>query len=171
MRALLSAFLFLAAQPAARAQEGAEATPIERALFGLRLGDALEDVRRVYPPAAEWPSQAKPHSVTRYRLTREMAKGFPRSVEALYVGFRNGALVEIEADYDEKKSGDQTVEKLAGEYALTYGEARRSGERFWWSDGRTVLRVFPAEVPGADGERAVAWRTAVQIFDRGLPSK
>lgn len=61
------------------------------------------------------------------------------------------------------------MNKLAGEYALVYGEPRRNGNRFWWSDGRTVLRVFHADVPlDGDGTNAVAWRTAVQVFDQSL---
>ena len=71
--------------------------------------------------------------------------------------------------YDESRSRKKPVEALAGDYALVYGEARRSGERFWWSDRRTVLRIFPAELPAAKrGKNAVVWRTAMQIFDAGF---
>jgi hypothetical protein len=169
MRALLLALLILPAFPAARAEENEEAAPLQRYLASLQLGDNIEEVRRAYPPAQEWPTVDARGGVTRYRVERGFAKAFPARVEMLFVGFKKGRLVEIQLVYDEKKSRAQTAEKLAGEYALVYGEPRRSGDRFWWADGKTVLRVFPAELPVVqDGEHAVAWRTAVQIFDAGL---
>ena len=174
MRPLLLAFLVLTAFPAARAQDENEEIPkIRRDLAGVRLGDDIEEVRRAYPPAQEWPTTELANAgVTRYKLERGTTKVFPAAIEALYLGFKKGRVVEIEAVYNEKKSGAQTVERLAGEYALDYGKAKRSDERFWWTDGKTVLRVFPAEVPVAkDGVKAVAWRTAVQIFERGLSSR
>jgi hypothetical protein len=174
VRALLLAGLILPfVLPAARAQEEEEAPALQRYLVDLKLGDGLEQVRRVYPPAQEWPATVEPRTgVTRYRVERGNAKAFPARVETLYLGFKKGRLVEIEAVYDEKRSSVQTVGKVAGEYALVYGEAKRADDRFYWSDGKTVLRVFPAEIPIAkDGEHAVAWRTAVQVFDRGLAGR
>lgn len=169
MRAWLLALLILPAFPAARADENEEPVAIQRYLVSLQLGDSVEEVRRVYPPAAEWPAVPARGGVSRYRVERGFAKAFPPRVETLFVAFKKGRLVEIQVVYDEKQSRAQAVEKLAGQYALVYGEARRSGERFWWSDGKTVLRVFPAELPiTKDGEHAVAWRTAVQLFDAGL---
>lgn len=172
MRTLLLALLILPALTAARAQQADETAPVQRHLHNLRLGDGLEDARRIYPPAQEWPSTSEKHGVTRYALTHGTAKSFPRGVETLYLGFQYGKLVEIEAVYDEVQSRAQTVEMLAGVYALDYGAPKRSGERFWWSDGKTVLRVFPAELPDAKGgENAVVWRTAVQIFDKSLAGR
>jgi len=173
VRALLLAALILPAVPAARALEDEETPALQRYLVDVSLGDGIERVRRVYPPAQEWPATEQVLSgVTRYKLERATAKAFPPRVETLYLGFKRGRLVEIEVVYDEKRSRDQTVEKVAGEYALVYGEAKRSDERFWWSDGRTVLRVFPAEIPVVkDGAHAVSWRTAVQIFDHGLSGR
>ena len=170
MRALLLAVLILPAVLAARAQEDDETPAVQRYLVGISLGDDLERVRRAYPPAQEWPATVERKAgVTRYRVERGGAKVFPAHVETLYLGFKRGRLVEIEIIYDEKESRVQTAGKVAGEYALVYGEAKRGNDRFWWSDGKTVLRVFPAELPVVkDGERAVAWRTAVQVFDRGL---
>jgi hypothetical protein len=171
VRPWLLALLILPALPlAARAQEYDEDTPLQRYLVHVLLGDGLERVRRMYPPAQEWPATVAPRTgVTRYRIARGNAKSFPAHVETLYLGFKKGSLVEIEVVYDEKQSRVQTVEKVAGEYALVYGEAKRTDDRFFWSDGKTVLRVFPAEIPiEKDGEHAVAWRTAVQIFDEGL---
>jgi hypothetical protein len=171
LRAWLLALLILPAlAPLARAQEDDEDTPIQRYLVHVQLGDGLERVRRVYPPAQEWPATVEPRTgVTRYKVERGNAKEFPSKVQTLFLGFKKGSLVEIEIVYDEKESRRLTVGKVAGDYALVYGESRRSGDLFFWSDGKTVLRVFPAEVPIAqDGEHAVAWRTAVQVFDKGL---
>jgi hypothetical protein len=171
VRAWLLALLILPAlAPVARAQENDEDTPLQRYLVHVQLGDGLERVRRVYPPAQEWPATIEPRTgVTRYKVERGGAKAFPPKVQTLYLGFKKGSLVEIEVVYDEKESRTLTVEKVAGEYALIYGEARRSDDRFFWSDGKTVLRVFPAEIPiTKDGEHAVSWLTAVQVFDKGL---
>ena len=176
MRAwLLTLLLVPALLPAARAQDGEyDDTPaLQRYLVHVQLGDGLDRVRWVYPPAQEWPATVEPRTgVTRYRVERGNAKAFPAHVETLYLGFRKGSLVEIEVVYDEKESQLQPVEKMAGEYALVYGEAKRTDDRFYWSDGKTVLRVFPAQIPIAkDGANAFAWRTAVQVFDEGLAKK
>ena len=174
MRGLLLAALILPAFfPAARAQEDDEAPALQRYLVDVRLGDGLERVRRVYPPAQDWPMTVDSKSgVTRYRVERGSAKAFPAHVETLYLGFKKGRVAEIEIVYDERQSRVETVEKVAGAYALDYGLGKKTEDRFWWSDGRTVLRVFPAEIPVVkDGAHAVAWRTAVQIFDRGLAGR
>jgi hypothetical protein len=166
MRALLLAASLLL--PAARAARADDAPKLQRYLADLRLGDDLETVRRVYPPAQEWPKTSKPGApAERYRVEKAWAKAFPRSAQTLYVGFRRGRLVEIEIVYDARLSARQPVDKLAGEYALIYGEPQRTAERFWWSDGRTVLRVFSTEVPDPRaGPKAVGLRTSVQVFDR-----
>ncbi len=165
MRALLLAALLL---PVARAARADDAPKLQRYLADLRLGDDLETVRRVYPPAQEWPSSSAPAGgITRYRVERAWAKAFPRGAQTLFLGFLRGRLAEVEIVYDERLSARQPVEKLAGEYALIYGEPRRAAERFWWADERTVLRVFPTEVPARKaGPRAVEIRTSVQVFDR-----
>lgn len=170
MRSLLLAFLMLPAFPAARAQEDEETQPIQRYLVDLRLGDGLEEVRRVYPPAQDWTFRVdQRRSITRYSVERGAAKRFPPKVQILHLGFRKGRLVEIQAVYDAKFSREKTHEKLAGEFALLYGEAIRSGDRFWWSDSSTVLRVFPAELPVLkDGEKSVEWRTSVQIYRKDV---
>lgn len=169
---LLAALLLLPGVRAARAQEDDDTPALKRYLISLQLGDDLEEVKRVYPPAADWPPSENKNGVTRYRVDRGAAKSYPAQVETFYLGVKKGRLVEIEVVYDEKTSRRKPVETIAGDYALVYGESRRSGDKFWWSDGRTVLRVFPAEVPYAkDGATAVAWRTAVQVFDQGLFDK
>jgi hypothetical protein len=176
VRALLLAVLILPALlPAARADEHGYDDPpaLQRYLVDVSLGDGIERVRRVYPPAQEWPATVDPRTgVTRYRVERGNAKSFPASMETLYLGFKRAKLVEIEVVYNQKQSRSHTVEKVAGEYELVYGEAKRTDDRFYWSDGKTVLRVFPAEIPIVkDGEHAVEWRTAVQIFDHGLAGR
>lgn len=168
VRTLLLAFLLLPAFPATQAQE--ETQPLQRYLVSLKLGDGLEEVRRIYPPAQEWPSYVEPRGrITRYRVEKGWAKRFPQKVSILYLGFRKNHLVEIQVVYDAKFSSEKTHEELAGELALLYGEASRSGDRFWWSDSSTVLRVFPAELPVLkDGAKAVEWRTSIQIYQKGV---
>ena len=160
-------------QGVARAQDDEEPQAVQRYLAHLHLGDSLRHVKKIYPPVADWPSKKEPRTgVTRYRVERANAKEFPAHAQTLYLGFKSGDLVEIEVVYDEEQSRSHTVEKVAGEYSLIYGEAKRTDERFYWSDGKTVLRVFPAEIPlGKDGDHVYAWRTAVQVFDHGLAAR
>ena len=178
MRSLFLAALILPAffQGAARAQEDDETQAVQRYLAHLHLGDSLRRVKKAYPPVSDWPSTKEPRTgVTRYRVERAAAKEFPPHTQTLYLGFKSGDLVEIEVVYDEEQSRAHTVEKVAGEYALIYGEAKRTDERYYWSDGKTVLRVFSAEIPvakdAAHGEHAVVWRTAVQVFDHALAAR
>lgn len=167
MRALLAA-VFLLAAPAAAQDD--ETPPVQRYLAELQLGDSFEDVTRIYPPASDWPSWIDPRGrVKRYKLERGMAKAFPAWTQVMNLGFRRGRLVEIQIIYDAKRTREKPHEELAADFSLIYGEARRENERFWWSDGTTVLRVFPAEIPALkDGAKAVEWRTSVQILDEGL---
>jgi hypothetical protein len=181
MRALLLAALLLPAAPL-RAQTE-EKLSIQPHLVGLHLGDGMNGIQEQYPPAREWPStRDKKHGVTRYRVDKADAKKFPAHVQTLYLGMRRGSLVEIEAVYDEDYSRKQTYERLAIDYSLLYSAPHRSGDRFWWDDGSTVLRVFPAEIPvgsdgvalssaaaSAPGERpSVVWRTGVQLLHRSV---
>lgn len=147
-----------------------ESPPIQRYLAELQLGDSFEDVQRIYPPAGDWPSWIDPRGrVKRYKLERGMAKAFPSWTQVMHLGFRRGRLVEIQVVYDARRTREKPHEELAGDFALIYGEARRENDRFWWSDGKTVLRVFPAELPvSKEGTPSVEWRTAVQILDEGL---
>ncbi|MEQ1919617.1 MAG: hypothetical protein ABL955_10490 [Elusimicrobiota bacterium] len=169
MRALL--LLGLLALPAFAGDDGYEDPPaIQRYLAELQLGDSLEDVQRIYPPAQDWPSHIDPRGrVTRYRVERGYAKSFPLWTQALMLGFKRGKLVDIQVIYNAKRSGEKTAEDLARDLSLTYGEGERSGDKFWWTDNRTVMRVFPVEVPTfKDGERGVEWRTSIQILDKDL---
>ena len=171
MRALLAALILPVFLHGAARSQGDDVPLLRRDLVGLSLGDSLGRVRRLYPPVEAWPGTVDRRTgVTRYRVEPGKAKTFPAHAEMLYLGFKRKKLVEIELVYDEERSRVQTVEKKVREYALIYGgEKRTADDRFWWSDGKTVLRVFNAELPVAgDGAHAVALRTAVQIFDRGL---
>ena len=179
MRALL--LILALAAGAARAQDDAPLL-VQPHLFGLYLGDGLRDARRRLPPRRAWPyTDDRRLGVRRYRLEAADTKGFPPHLHALYLGFRDGELVEIEGVYDDDYSRRETYDKLARDYELLYGVPHQSQGRFWWDDGRTVLRVFPAELPAAadgavvssasvssPGPSVLAWRTGVQIFRRSV---
>jgi hypothetical protein len=143
---------------------------IRPVLAELRLGDTLEEVQSIYPPATDWPSWIDPRGrVKRYKIERNMAKAFPTWTSVLHLGFKRGKLVEIQVVYDARRTRDKPHEELAGDLSLMYGEPQRENDRFWWSDGDTVLRVFPAEIPAfKEGERTVEWRTAMQILRQDL---
>lgn len=169
MRALLIAALLAA--PASAGDDGYEdPPPIQRYLAELQLGDSLEDVQRIYPPAQDWPSFVAPRGrVTRYRVERAYAKNFPSWTQTMLLGFKRGRLVDIQVIYNSKRSGEKTPEELARDLSLTYGEGERTRDKFWWTDSRTVLRVFPVEAPTfKDGARGVEWRTSIQILDKDL---
>lgn len=168
MRLLLIALL---AVPAFAGDDGYEDPPaIQRYLAELQLGDSLEDVQLIYPPAADWPSHVDPRGrVTRYRVERAYAKSFPLWTQALMLGFKRGRLVDIQVIYNAKRSGEKTAEELARDLSLTYGEGDRSGGKFWWTDSRTVMRVFPVEVPTLKpGAAGTEWHTSIQILDKDL---
>jgi hypothetical protein len=169
MRALL--LLGLLALPAFAGDDGYEDPPaIQRYLAELQLGDSLEDVQRIYAPAQDWPSHIDPRGrVTRYRVEREYAKSFPNWTQALMLGFKRGRLVDIQVIYNAKHSHDKTAEELARDLSLTYGEGERTGDKFWWTDSSTVMRVYPVEVPTfKDGVRGVEWRTSIQVLEKNL---
>jgi hypothetical protein len=167
----IAAALLLLAAPAFAGDDGYDdPPPIQRYLAELQLGDSLEDVQRIYPPAQDWPSHIDPRGrVTRYRVERGMAKAFPTWTQALLLGFKHGRLVDIQVVYDQKRSRAKTYEDLARDLSLTYGEADRTGDKFWWTDSRSVLRVFPVEVPTfKDGEQGTEWRTSIQVLEKDL---
>lgn len=174
MRALLTAALLAAAalpSPALAGEDGYEdPPPIQRYLAELQLGDSLEDVQRIYPPAQDWPSHVAPRGrVTRYRVEREYAKSFPSWTQTMLLGFKRGRLVDIQVIYNSKRSGEKTPEELARDLSLTYGEGERTRDKFWWTDSRTVLRVFSVEAPTfKDGVSGVERRTSIQVLDKNL---
>ena len=161
-------------QPGAVPAFGQEEPPaIQRSLAGLSLGDSLKDVQRRYPPTQEWPAVVERRGrVRRLRVERQFAGSFPANVQTIWLGFRKSRLAEIQLIYDLNFSRRKSAERLAQDLALVYGEPRRSNDKFWWSDGRTVLRVFDAELPAQPGaEHSVELRTSVQIIERDLFSR
>jgi len=169
VRALL--LLPLLALSAFAGEDGYEdPPPLQRYLAELQLGDSLEDVQRIYPPAQDWPKHVDPRGrVTRYRVERSYVKSFPVWTQALMLGFKRGRLVDIQVIYSAKRSGEKTAEELARDLSLTYGEGERTGDKFWWTDSRTVMRTFPVEVPTfKDGVRGVEWRTSLQVLEKDL---
>jgi hypothetical protein len=165
VRGLAAALLLLPALALAGSDE-----PIRQDLAGLRLGDTLEDVQMIYPPAADWPSWVDPRGrVKRYKVERGMAKAFPTWTSVLNLGFKRGRLVEIQLIYSAERTRDKPHEELAADLSLKYGPPQRDDARFWWSDGEVVLRVFPAEIPVVrDGQKAVEWRTSEQVMREDL---
>ena len=159
--------MVFSACPAARAQE----TPrVERYLADLFLGDSVDRVKKTYRPLQSWPSHEEPGvSVTRLLVKRGAAKDFPRSVETMWLGMRRGRLVEIQVVYDAKYTRRKPVEAVARDLSLVYGEPRHTNDRFWWTDGKSVLRVFYVEVPVVrEGRRAVELRTSLQLLEADL---
>lgn len=160
--------LALAAPSTAQAPD--ETPPIQRYLADLYLGDTLDEIRQVYPPSQEWPSSVQPRGqVTRYRAERAFLKSPPPRVDTLWLGLRKSRLVEIQLVYTAEYTRAKSVEALAGDLSLIYGEPSRSRGRFWWTDGKTVLRVFYAEVPVLDGAgQGVELRTSIQLLEESL---
>ena len=172
MRALLLALLILPAlAPAARAQEDDdEDTPLQRYLVHVQLGDGLERVRRVYPPAQEWPATIEPRTgVTRYKVERGNAKEFPPKVETLYLGFKKGRPGRDRGGLRREAVPRPHRRESGGGVRARLRRGAANRRPLLLVGRRTVLRVFPAEIPiTKDGEHAVSWRTAVQVFDKGL---
>lgn len=169
-----SAKVFLAAvlalSPFVHSQEDAS---IRRYLADLYLGDRLETIQAIYPPRAgrDWPAHVEPKGgVKRIRVDRSAARKFPADAERLWLGFKNDRLVEAQIIFSEDYTRERTAEDLAADFALDYGEPKRSQSRFWWDDGKTVLRVMQVEFPtlGPDGGRRIELRTSLQIMETGL---
>lgn len=161
--------LLALASPPSFAQD--EETPaIQRYLADLYLGDSMDDIQRIYPPAQEWVSVITPRGrVTRYRVDRYMAKKFPKQAETAYLGMKRDRLVEIQLVYSERFSRTKSADQLAADMALVYGTPQRNESKYWWSDGKTVLRVFNQEIPVLkEGVEAKELRTSIQILEHGL---
>ena len=167
MRRLPLLLAALAALAPARAQDD---VPIQRYLAHLYLGDSLEVIQKVYPPAREWPSYREPRGgVRRYRVEREFAKSMPIGVETMWVGLKRDRLVEVQLVYDEEFTRRRPLEALARELSLTYGEPQRTDGKFWWTDGSTVLRAFHYEHKlVSDGGTGIELRTALQLMEESL---
>lgn len=150
-----------------------EESAVRRYLADLYLGDRLETIQSIYPPRAgrDWPAHVEPKGgVKRIRVDRSAARKFPADADRMWLGFKNDRLVEVQIIFNEDYSRERPAEELAAEFALDYGQPRRSQNRFWWDDGSTVLRVMVVEYPvlGPDGGRRVELRTGLQIMESDL---
>lgn len=168
MRALLAVLAFSAILPAAAFAQ--EEVSVQRYLAHLTLGDSLKDVQKIYVPTQEWPSYIEPRGhVKRIKVERASVKSMPRPIDILWLGMKKGRLVEIQLVYEAEHTRKKSVEALAGDLALIYGEPKSADGKYWWSDGKTVIRVFTAEVPALiEGEKGVEFRTSLQLMEEGL---
>ena len=164
---LLAAALLLQPFPRAGADDD---TPLQRYLAHLYLGDSREIVERMYPPLRDWPTHVVPRGkVSRIRIEAASAKSFPRTLDTMWVGMKKDRVVEILLIYDAETTREKSVEVVADELALIYGEPKRTETKFWWSDNDTVLRVYYTELPVLKGkEPGVELRTTLQIMERYL---
>lgn len=172
-RALLAAVVALGAFAPVRADEDEEIR-LQRHFHYLYLGDTLEDIQRVYVPAQEWPSYREPRNrVNRIRVERTFLKRPDRHVDVMWLGMKRNRLVELQLIYDAGYTREKSVEQLAKEISLIYGEPRSQDGKYWWTDGKTVIRVLYAEVPvnNDDGTRGVELRTSLQLAEDYLFAK
>lgn len=166
MRLLATALLLLGAS---WAKAGDDA--IQRYLADLYLGDSLSTAQKLYPPTRDWPKYLEPRGrVNRIKVESRAAKKFPAHVETMWLGFKSDRLVEVELIYDAQYTREKSLDELASDLALIYGEPKRGEDRFWWSDGKTVLRTLSVSVPALDreGQPSSELRTALQLFNAGL---
>ena len=168
-RALVGLILLAFLLVPARAQEE-DPVKVDRYLVNLALGDTLDNIQRIYPPAAEWPASVEPRAhVKRYRIERAFTKYPAPHTDTMWLGLKHRRLVEIQLVYTAAYTRTKSVDALANDLALTYGEPRSGNGKFWWTDGKTVLRVFYAEVPVLkDGGTGVELRTSLQLLEAGL---
>ena len=145
-----------------------EPVVLRRCLERMCLGDSLKKIKNLYPPSQEWASSPLPQKhVTRIHFERGQAKDFPQKVQTIWLGVRQGRLVEVQVVHDADSTRKKSAESLATDFSLLYGGPKRSGDKFWWSDGKTVLRVFDA-VGKVEGKSSIELRTAVQIMEEDL---
>lgn len=166
--AAAAALVLLVAGPV-RADD--EDITLQRHFHYLYLGDTLEDIQKVYVPAQEWPSYREPRNhVNRIRVERSFLKQPDRDIDVMWLGMKRGRLVELQFIYNARYTRNKSVEQLAKELSLIYGEPQNEGGKFWWADGKTVIRVLHAEVPvnNEDGSRGVELRTSLQLAEDWL---
>lgn len=170
MRPRLLALILVCSLPATRAlAQDPESVKIDRYLIHLSLGDTLDDIQKVYPPASEWPITPEARTkVKRYRVDRASTKYPAPHADTMWLGLKHGRLVEMQLIYTAAYTRTKSVDALARDLALSYGEPRSNGSKYWWTDGRTVLRVFYAEVPAKDGGSGVELRTSLQLLEAKL---
>ncbi|MBI5244549.1 MAG: hypothetical protein HY922_12855 [Elusimicrobia bacterium] len=161
--ALLAGPLLLALVSAAR-------VPIQRHLISVKLGDSIEVVQKIYPPKSEWPAFRDKLGLTRYTVEKGAAKQLPDDVYKLRFGMRRKRLVYLQVIYSAQSSRKKPLSELVAEMLLDYGEPRRSGEAYWWSDGSTVARASNVELPvvSAGDDRNVEMLTSLEIMDHDV---
>jgi hypothetical protein len=153
---------------------------IQRTLARLRLGQSFKSVQKIYQPKGAWPvteGHRAPESrgfghyteIKRYKVERAQLKTPDPKIDTLWLGFDGRSLVEIHAIYDAEYTREMSSEALAADWALIYGQPKRSDEgRYSWEDRRTVMRIFDAAVPLGKDKTRVELRTSVQLMDADL---
>jgi hypothetical protein len=171
VKARLFVLLLTVLSPAVCARsEDDERVAIDRCLVNLCLGDTLEEIQRIYPPAQEWPvTTEKRAKVKRYRVERAFTKYPAPHADILWLGLKHGRLAEIQLVYTAAYTRKKSVDALASDLSLTYGQPRASAGKYWWVDGKTVIRTFAAEMPSTeDGASGVELRTSLQLLEAAL---
>jgi hypothetical protein len=146
----------------------AETIRLPRGIASLHLGDRLETVRKIYVSSQTWPSQVElKQGVNRIRIERSYLKTPDPEVDVFWLGMRRNKLVSVQLVYGKEYSQKKSVEALAAELSLLYGEPRTGHGQYWWEDGKSVLRVSLAElpVPGEGGDSSVELRTAIELAE------
>lgn len=163
--AALLALALSASLPAAAAR-----TAIQRHLVSLKLGDTLEMIRKVYPPKGDWPTYRDSLGIVHYTVEKGIAKRFPGDVLKMRLGLRHGRLVHLQLIYGPEASRKKPLSELVEDLSLAYGEPRRSGEAYWWSDGGTVARASNAELPvrSAGDDRNVEMLTSLEMMEHDV---
>ena len=151
----------------------AEDSPkVQRYLAGLKLGDTLDDVRAALPPRREWTiTRGRAGRLTWVQLERTDAKNLPGEAGLLRLGLSARRLVYVQVVYDREASRRKPLHALVADYALVYGEPRRRGQAYLWTDDDTVLRASEAEVltePTLAGRRGEASPVALAPASQGL---
>ncbi|MDE2040455.1 MAG: hypothetical protein KGO96_12470 [Elusimicrobia bacterium] len=144
---------------------------IQRSIDHLRLGMALTQVRWLLPPSQPWPSYIEPGGqIRRFRAESRYIKRPNPKVDTTWLGFKDGRLVDIQFIYAKAYGRLHPADNLAADWALIYGEPRRTSDgQYWWSDGRTAMGIFYAEIPILkDGRQAVELRTSLRLMDADL---
>lgn len=162
----LAVVLALLLSSAAFAQD--EAPRLSRRLADLQLGDTLTTVQRLYKPLRDWPRRELKQGVSRLYIGREDVQEVPAGIEAMRLGLRRNRLVDIQLVYDAGYTRQKPVAALVDDLSLVYGQPHRNESRFWWVDGKTVIRVFYEEVPARKDGQAVELRTSLQVMDAEL---
>lgn len=143
---------------------------IQPRLANLRIGDSLKDIQRIYVPSQKWWSHKAIRggtNVDRFTVRRGDLKKPDMRVDTFVMDLHGGRLVDLQLIYDMNYTRAMSVDKLATEYSMIYGEPQRSADgAYFWNDGSYTLRVFYAEVPVLEGrDTSVELRTSVQLSE------